>query len=117
MTGTPRLFPSLRTGKACGNCLLPLIGILYLHIPGDPVADAGVKFLLQLWLYQEGDLFKARFPGVVQGKINDNVPLLVHGVDLLQTAVAASQSCRHNYKFRFFLVSFHNLSLFCLSEF
>ena len=34
---------------------------------------------------------------LVNGKIHDNVSLLIHRIDLIQTAVTASHTCCHNY--------------------
>ena len=39
MTGTPRLYPSLRHRVASRQLIQLLVHILHRHMPGDPVAD------------------------------------------------------------------------------
>ena len=56
-------------------------------------------------LDDEYNLLKAGLQRVVDGKIDDKVPMLVHRVNLLQPAVAASHAGCHNYQYRLFHAS------------
>ena len=42
-----------------------------------------LKIVLNGLLDNEYDLFKSRLPGIKYGKINDDIPIGVHGVNLL----------------------------------
>ena len=74
-----------------------LVGVLHLHDLAHAVAHRLLEVLLDLLLYNEDHLLKSSSLRVVHGEIHDNVSLIVHRVNLLESAVAASHSCRHDH--------------------
>ena len=105
VAGPPGLHPPLRDPVPGGQVLQLLIGVLYFNDPGEPVADGGPELLRKLPLDDEYHRLKAGAPGVVDGVIYDELAVGPHGINLLQTAVSAPHSGRHDHKHRFFHTS------------
>ena len=101
MSRPPGLHPSLRDLKALRNLIQLLEYIFHLHVPAHSVPHTLAEILLVFLFDNENDLLKSRPVRVIHGKINDLVALLVHRVDLLESAVAASHACCQNYQYRF----------------
>ena len=83
MACAPRLYPALRHLVSIRNLIQLLVNIGHIHIFTDSVSNVNLKIFLNGLLDNEYDLFKSRFPGIKYGKINDDIPIGVHGVNLL----------------------------------
>ena len=100
MCGTPRLLPSIRNGIALRQIGHTLVGIFYLRL-GVPPPDPLLKNLSVFRLNDADDPTEACFHRIVNGIINDQFPVRAYRFRLLQSAVAAAQTCRHNDQCRF----------------
>ena len=101
VAGAPRLDPALRDGKARGQLVELLEGVLHLHDLGHPVADGGLEGLLDLMLDDEDHGLEPGAAGIVEGIIHDDLPVRAHRVDLLHAAVPAAHTSRHDHQYRF----------------
>ena len=68
-----------------------------------------------LLLYNKYNFFKPCLNSIIDRKINDNVPVLINRIDLLQATISASHTCCHYYQYRLFHVI--AASHFLFSEF
>ena len=96
VAGTPGLGAALRHGVALGKLVKGLVDEGDVEIPLHPVADGLAEGLLQLRLDDEHNIPEACPPGVKQGKVDDDVALIVHGLDLLEPAEPASHAGGHD---------------------
>ncbi len=97
MAGSPRFRPFFGHCKAFRDIRNILICIFNLHHLGNPITNYFLKILFVLLFYDKNNLFKACFHRIVQGEIHNNMPLIVHRVNLLQAPISAPHSCCHNY--------------------
>ena len=82
MTGAPGLGAPVGDGVSGGHIGQLLKGVFHRHVPGQAVADGGVKGVFQLRLNDEHHGFKARAAGVKDGVVDDQLTVRAHGVDL-----------------------------------
>ena len=93
----PGLCPALRHTEALRKPVQFLKHILHIEvlfsIPTDPI----FKVFLDLMLDDKDNLCKSCPPCIIQRKIDDLMPFLIHRRDLLQTAKPRSHSSRQNH--------------------
>ena len=111
MGGAPGLHAALRDLKPFRYLIHLLIHIRHIHISADTVAYVDLEFRLNGLLDDKDNLLKSSLFCIKNGEINDDVAILIHRVNLLQTAVTASHTCCHDYQYRFFSHVFIPLSL------
>ena len=92
----PRLLAAFRHRKALRQVIQLLENIFDLHVLRYAVADNLFKVLKKLLLDDEDYLGKARLRGIKNRKIHDNLAVFANGIDLLQAAVTAAHTGRHN---------------------
>ena len=92
----PRLLAAFRHRKALRQVIQLLENIFDLHVLRYAVADNLFKVLKKLLLDNEDYLGKARLYGIKNRKIHDNLAVFANGIDLLQAAVTAAHTGRHN---------------------
>ncbi len=97
MCRPPWFCTALRYGKALRDVLDPLKRIGSLHILLHPASDGLAEVLFIFLLDDKHHFLKARQLRIIYGKLHDDVSLIVHRVDLLQPAVAASHSRSHDH--------------------
>ena len=96
MGGAPGLGTSLGDGVPLGQVGQLLEGVLHVDDLGQAVADSGFEGVLDLMLDDENHRLKSCPAGVVDGIVDDELAVVAHGVDLLQTTVTASHTGGHN---------------------
>ena len=105
MPCAPGLDAPLGNGAALRQLLQLLEDVFYVKILLHPAADGVLEILLDLMLDHEGDLAESGAVGVEERKVDDGVSVLVHGLDLLESAKAAAHTGGQNDKGRFLHVS------------
>ena len=106
VAGAPRLYATLRDGKACGQLLQLLEGVLHIHRLSHAVADSCLEGILDLVLDNKDHGLKAGAAGIVKGVVHNDLSVGTHRVDLLHTAVTAAHAGRHDYQYRFIHLHF-----------
>ena len=99
---TPGFDPALGNGEALRQCCKLLIGVADLH--GSllqALADGLHEVLLDGFLDNNDDGIKTGLMGIVNGIVQNGLPLAAHGVDLLQSAVTAAHAGCHDDEYRF----------------
>ena len=92
--------PSLRNAEPFRQVSQLLKRVGNLHMPGDPVPDQASEVLLDLMFNQEDHPLKPGSPGIKNAVIQDGLPVRPDRIHLLQPAVAAPHSRRHNQENR-----------------
>ena len=105
MPCAPGLDAPLGNGAALRKLLQLLKDVFHVKVFLHPPSDGVFEVLLNLVLDHEGDLAEACAVGVEERKVNDGVAVLVHGLDLLESAEAAAHTGGQNDKSRFLHVS------------
>ncbi len=75
---------------------------MYVHAALNTGTDAGLEIRLNLVLDDEHHRLEPGPPGIVDGVVQNHLPVAAHRVHLLQPAVAAAHACGHNDQYRLF---------------
>ena len=98
MTGSPRFDASLRNLKSIRKTVIFLIHILHLHVLFHAVSDMFLKLFLNRFLDNKYDLFESSLDCVEDRKIDDQISFPIDRINLLQTAVPAAHTSRHDHQ-------------------
>ena len=101
MAGAPGLHAVSGDGIALRQLVDGLVDEGDVEVLLHAVDDGLTEALLQLGLDDEHQIPEACAVGIQQGEIDDDVTLIVHGSDLLQTAEAAAHAGSHDNQNRF----------------
>ena len=96
MAGAPGLGTPLRHGVALRQLVRSLIDVGDVEISLHPVADGLAESLVQLRLDDEHNIPEACPPGIKQGKVDNDVALIIHRRDLLEPAEPAPHTGGHD---------------------
>ena len=97
MSGSPWLHTAFRNCKSLWQIVQILKYKFHLDVLTHTISDSCTEICLILLLYDKYDFFKSSLNSIIDRKINDNVPILINRIDLLQTAISASHTCCHYY--------------------
>ena len=95
MAGTPGLYPAFRHRVSLWQIIQLLEGIADFHLLFHPAADDFFELLFKLMLDDEHHRLKPGTLCIINGIVDNNLPVRAYWVDLLQAAVPASHSRRH----------------------
>ena len=98
MAGSPRLRAAFGERNPFRQAVKLLIDVGHMEEFFHAVADARTEFSFHLALDDEHHIAETGAPCVEQGKINDDVPLRIDRLDLLEPPEAAAHSGSHNDK-------------------
>ena len=102
--GAPGLFAPFGDPEAGGEQAFKLLeDVMRLHPFLHLAADDLPEILFQIFVDDEDDLFEARLHRVVQGIVDDDLPVGPDGIDLLEAAVTASHPRGHDDECRLLL--------------
>ena len=116
MSGSPWLHTSFRNCKAFRKIMQILEYKFHLDMLTHTISDSGTEISLILLLYNKYNFFKPCLNSIIDRKINDNVPVLINRIDLLQATISASHTCCHYYQYRLFHVIAASHFLFVKAE-
>ena len=98
MTGSPRFDASLWNLKSIRKAVIFLIHILHLHVLFHAVSDMFLKLFLNRFLDNKYDLFESSLDCVEDRKIDDQISFPIDRINLLQAAVPAAHTSRHDHQ-------------------
>ena len=101
MRRAPGLYAAFGDGIACRKVSELLIGVLDMDDLRQPVADGALEGFLDLMLDDEDDCLESGAARIVNRVVNDELVVVSHRVNLLQSSVAASHARGHHNKNRF----------------
>src|SRR5699024_4655867 len=105
MCCTPGFHTSFRHFESLRDVVQILERVFHIHDLRHSVSDSLFKICLILFLDDKDDLFKSCPLCIKNREIHNDMSFFVHRVDLLQSAVPASHTCRHNHQNRFLHLS------------
>ncbi len=94
--GAPGFGPLRRNGITLRQVLLELVDVFHIHALLQPLSHQGLEVLLDFRLDDEYHRLKPRPAGVIDGVIQNYLPVVPHRVQLLESAVAAAHPGGHN---------------------
>ena len=98
MAGAPGVDPAFRHLCPLRQHIQGLIGIFHLNLLFHPVAHLFPEQILHLFFDDKNHLVKTGSFGIIYRKIQNNLAVLCHRIQLLQPAVAGTHAGRHNHQ-------------------
>lgn len=102
MPGPPWLHSSFWHLKTVRQIVKILKHIFHLNLLLYPIPDSFPEVCFVFLLDDKHHLLKACLHRIIDRKVHNNMPFRIHRINLLESSVTASHSCRHNYQYWFF---------------